>query len=257
MNFSQDTRFLLGLSQVAADMAVTSFDSAGSDFTIKADLSPVTETDIAINKKIIEIVQKEKPAWAVMGEEEQWNTESEIKLFVDPIDGTKPFIWGQATFGCMFSLVVDGKVISAVVVNPVLRRTVVAEQGQGSWIYETKTQIFVSDKGSFQGQVVFLHSKSAQCAGTLVSQKGSFVAGNSAAEVAVMTAKGSWVGAILNLPSPHDIAASKIIVEEAGGKVTDLHGNDQRYDGLLNGAIISNGLLHDQLVEMYKNNCEK
>lgn len=47
-----------------------------------------------------------------------------------------------------------------------------------------------------------------------------------------------------------DIAAVKVIVEEAGGKVTDIFGNEQRYDQDINGAIISNGLVHDEVVKI-------
>ena len=46
-----------------------------------------------------------------------------------------------------------------------------------------------------------------------------------------------------------DIAAVKVIVEEAGGKVTDLFGNEQKYDQDINGAIISNGVTHDIVVK--------
>lgn len=49
-----------------------------------------------------------------------------------------------------------------------------------------------------------------------------------------------------------DIAAVKVIVEEAGGKVTDLFGNDQRYDTNINGAIVSNGFVHKQVIETTK-----
>ncbi len=49
-----------------------------------------------------------------------------------------------------------------------------------------------------------------------------------------------------------DIAAAKIIVEEAGGRVTDLFGNEQRYDKDINGAIISNGKVHDEVVNVVK-----
>ena len=49
-----------------------------------------------------------------------------------------------------------------------------------------------------------------------------------------------------------DIAAVKVIVEEAGGKVTDLFGNEQRYDKSIKGALISNGIVHDEIVEMIK-----
>ena len=46
-----------------------------------------------------------------------------------------------------------------------------------------------------------------------------------------------------------DIAAVKVIVEEAGGKVTDLFGHEQRYDQNINGALISNGNVHEEIVE--------
>ena len=50
----------------------------------------------------------------------------------------------------------------------------------------------------------------------------------------------------------YDIAAAKVIVEEAGGKVTDLFGNEQRYDEKINGAIISNGKVHSEVVSVIK-----
>ena len=49
-----------------------------------------------------------------------------------------------------------------------------------------------------------------------------------------------------------DIAAVKVIVEEAGGKVTDMFGNEQRYDEKINGALISNGVNHDEIIELIK-----
>ena len=49
-----------------------------------------------------------------------------------------------------------------------------------------------------------------------------------------------------------DIAAVKIIVSEAGGIVTDLFGKEQKYDSDINGALISNGIVHDEVVELIK-----
>ena len=49
-----------------------------------------------------------------------------------------------------------------------------------------------------------------------------------------------------------DIAAAKVIVEEAGGKVTDLFGNEQRYDKSINGAVISNSLVHSEVIEVIR-----
>ena len=50
----------------------------------------------------------------------------------------------------------------------------------------------------------------------------------------------------------HDIAALKIITEEAGGKVTDLNGRERRYDSDGCGCIVSNGVLHDKILEIVK-----
>jgi fructose-1,6-bisphosphatase/inositol monophosphatase family enzyme len=51
---------------------------------------------------------------------------------------------------------------------------------------------------------------------------------------------------------PYDIAGLKPIIEGAGGKVTNVDGNDQRYDKEINGAIISNGKLHEQVVDYFR-----
>jgi fructose-1,6-bisphosphatase/inositol monophosphatase family enzyme len=51
---------------------------------------------------------------------------------------------------------------------------------------------------------------------------------------------------------PYDIAGLKPIIEGAGGKVTNVDGNDQRYDKEINGAIVSNGKLHEQTVEYFR-----
>jgi fructose-1,6-bisphosphatase/inositol monophosphatase family enzyme len=253
MQFSEETEFIIKLINNSGEMARESFNPYGvGAYSRKSDDSPVTTTDIAINKMIIEEVQRSYPEWGVLGEEEQWNEQANTLLVVDPVDGTKPFIWGQATFGCMAALVVDGEVRAAVVSNPMMNRTVVAEKGAGAWLYESGTQLQVNKATSLEHEVVYLHSKSILCVDSIIQQGGGFVASSSVAEIAAMTAKGAWAGAVLNLPGAHDIASAKLIVEEAGGKVTDLQGNDQRYDGLVNGAIISNGRVHDILVEIYQ-----
>ena len=51
-----------------------------------------------------------------------------------------------------------------------------------------------------------------------------------------------------------DIAAVKVIVEEAGGKVTNLFGEDQRYDSDITGAVVSNSLVHNEIVEVLTRN---
>ena len=74
----------------------------------------------------------------------------------------------------------------------------------------------------------------------------------SVCEAASLVATGGFDAEIFTGPMPHDTASVKIVVEEAGGKVTDLFGNSQRYDCETKGAIISNGYLHNELVKLVK-----
>jgi fructose-1,6-bisphosphatase/inositol monophosphatase family enzyme len=71
---------------------------------------------------------------------------------------------------------------------------------------------------------------------------------------AALVATGQIVANVYGHNSPWDIAAIKVIVEEAGGKVTSLSGEEQRYDQPIKGAIVSNGHVHNELVGMVKEN---
>ena len=67
---------------------------------------------------------------------------------------------------------------------------------------------------------------------------------------AILLAAGEIEGIVFPHHTAHDVAAIKVIVEEAGGKVTDFWGNDQRYDRPVKGCLISNGLIHQELLDL-------
>jgi myo-inositol-1(or 4)-monophosphatase len=68
----------------------------------------------------------------------------------------------------------------------------------------------------------------------------------------MLVAGGEFAGEVFGGASPWDAAAVKIIVEEAGGTVTSLMGEDQRYDQKTNGFIASNGKVHAELVNFVR-----
>ena len=68
----------------------------------------------------------------------------------------------------------------------------------------------------------------------------------------IQVANGKFVGAVFYNKYAHDVAALKIITEEAGGKVTDLNGEERRYDEDGVGCVVSNGILHDEILEYVK-----
>lgn len=249
--FQDITKFLLTLSEKATEIMLEYYSGAGVPMTMKEEMSPVTEADIKINKVVIAEVKKHYPDYEVLGEEESTETNNSSKLFVvDPIDGTHMFGIGSPLFVFSAAVVIDGESIAGVLKNPLAKRTLLAEKGKGTYLVEENKRVSVSQKKNFERALINCGWKETNLS-KLVHQKGGRTPQvYSVCEAASLIATGGFEGEVFTGPSAHDIAAAKIVVEEAGGKVTDLYGKEQRYDQEINGAIMSNGYLHDELVKM-------
>jgi fructose-1,6-bisphosphatase/inositol monophosphatase family enzyme len=174
---------------------------------------------------------------------------------VDPVDGTIPFSHGVPTFAFSLALVVDGESQLGVVYDPMLDRLFVAEKGQGATM--NGKPIHVSSAETFDHQAItidgpwgVLGNKAYTLPQAFKGKKVFFTKFSSMVYGGTLVALGEFGLSVCNAEHPWDIAALKVIIEEAGGRVTDLHGKEQRYDGPIDGAIMSNGLLHDKLVEI-------
>lgn len=92
-----------------------------------------------------------------------------------------------------------------------------------------------------------------------LGEKAYFIGIRSIIRACTCVASGEFILAIF--PGTNhkncDIAAAKVIVEEAGGKVTNLFGNEQRYDKSIKGAVISNGKVHNEVISVVKTYLEE
>lgn len=243
------------LAHRAGEIMRAYFDSSTADKRVekKSDRTPVTIADKKINDLLIERVAADFPEHGVLGEEASAH-ENRKKLWVcDPIDGTAGFILGIPT--AMFSLafVVDGEPLAAVMYEPLLDKMFTAVKGKGARL--NGNSLHVSDGDLLRDARLGVSSSTLKHptgraffeALLSVGVKPVIVPG----EVfrGGLTAAGKIDGHIFPGRSAHDVAAEKLIVEEAGGKVTDLFGHEQRYDGKIQGAIVSNGLIHQALVD--------
>jgi fructose-1,6-bisphosphatase/inositol monophosphatase family enzyme len=88
----------------------------------------------------------------------------------------------------------------------------------------------------------------------VLNQKTYLVSIGSCVNAGMQVARGGFVAQVFagTKGKNVDTAAAKVIVEEAGGRVTDIYGNDQRYDRDINGAILSNGVVHDEILKIIK-----
>lgn len=226
---------------------------------IKPDNSPVTIADKLVNTLVIEKVKAKLPEHGVLGEEEVWQPEKEKLWVCDPIDGTKAYTLHIPV--AMFSLayVEKGTPLVAVAFNPFTNELFSAVRGQGALLNGEPVHVSTREWGE---KTRLVRSDSEQAGKHLL---GDPMVVNSLAKQKVLThtcpgavfractiARGSFDGNIFYGDGAHDIAAAKLIVEEAGGIVTSLTGNEQQYNQPINGAIISNGYIHGELTKHLK-----
>ena len=104
----------------------------------KSDSTPVTEADLRIEKRIREIAAEHYPQHGFIGEEDgATNAHSRLRWCVDPIDGTKSFLYGVPTFGTLISLTYDAAPIVGVIEHPALQERWCAVRG-GTTTYQGK-----------------------------------------------------------------------------------------------------------------------
>lgn len=226
----------------------------------KGDGTPLTATDTEINNLVLDAVAAAYPNHAVLSEEGNLDKEHAEYVWVcDPVDGTIPFSHGIPM--CVFSLALvhNGKPIMGVVHCPFEDKLSFpmqmfsAEMGMGAYL--NGSPIHVSEKTDVAKGLIGIGYAWNQInllgvMGELVERKTISVQFASNVYMGSLVAAGEFLAVFFSGKLPWDVASLKIIVEEAGGRVTDLFGNEQRYDCEIRGALVSNGYIHDQLLEL-------
>ena len=223
----------------------------------KEDGSPVTKTDLAINKMIIAAVKKYYPSHGVLAEEESYEHEGkEFVWLCDPVDGTIPFSHGIPISTFTLALVQNGEPIIGVIFDPFGKNLFFGAKGQGAYLNNKK--IRVAEKTSLVSTIVFCEYwkqspyKTLPIIEALENINCNVPILKSIAYGCGLVAAGEGAGVIFPGSKPWDIAAAKLIIEEAGGITSSFNGQNQRYDQEIQGFIGANKTLHPQLVELVK-----
>lgn len=222
----------------------------------KEDNTPLTASDTAINDLVIKTISEHFPEHAVLGEEGSHNleTSSEFVWVLDPIDGTIPFSHGVPIFAFSLALTMHGIPILGVIYDPVMDRLVVGEKGKGATL--NGKPIHTSSAATINQTLIEVQSWRGysrnlnSIKNTIIEQGGQATTICSVIYAGMLVAIGEYGGVLFSGTKPWDAASVAIIVEEAGGHVTDLDGEDQRYDQPMNGVVISNGKLHHTLLDL-------
>lgn len=223
----------------------------------KEDETIVTKADKEINSYLIKRVKETFPNHSIDGEEEQFGKSNYVWV-CDPVDGTAMYARHIPVAVFSLALVVEGIPQIGVIYDPFTNNLYHAMKGNGT--YQNNKQIHVNnieldDMKSVSHFDMWPTSQyNIYDAIKELGKKTYFIGLGSIIRACTCIATGDFNLAVFP-GTKHkncDIAAAKVIVEEAGGKVTDLFGNSQRYDTDINGAIISNGLVHQEVIDILK-----
>lgn len=228
-----------------------------NDIRYKLDNTIVTIADNEINKYLIEKVKSTFPTHSVDGEEENFGSSTHVWV-CDPIDGTAMYARNIKTAVFSLALVENGTPIVGIVYDPFSDNMYTAIKGEGAYRNNVKINVNNFELNDIKSVAHYdMWPNSEYNLYDVIKELGEktyFVSIGSIARASMCVATGDFTLAIFP-GTKHkncDIAAAKIIVEEAGGKITDIFGNDQKYNQDINGAILSNGKVHEEVIDIIK-----
>jgi histidinol-phosphatase len=225
----------------------------------KPDRTFVTDADQAIERLLRERIAAAYPDHGLVGEE--YGTETgggSVRWYIDPIDGTHNFMRGVPLFGTLLGVERDGELAVGVMSAPALGERWYARRGSGAWAVGSvgpaagvPRRIGVSRVAAIaDSQVLYASPLEIEASGEAPGFDGLIRAawrdrGFGDFWGYALVAEGAAEAMIEVGPNSWDLAAPSVVVEEAGGRLTDLRGERTIHAG---SALATNGLLHDEVV---------
>jgi fructose-1,6-bisphosphatase/inositol monophosphatase family enzyme len=270
--FDHELAFVLAFAAEAVALVHELRQGRQFALTTKPDGSFITTVDRHVNSAFIEAVSDPFPLDRVLGEEESRSAPGPRTWVIDPIDGTDQFALGIPTYMIAIALTDGaGQPVVACLANPSTRELYHAVRGRGA--FRDGERLEVSKRDGVREPVIVRTSGVASAGRP--TRLGSGLRGSGLARVSLAqngdetgvvpvrypwpsvfsgckVAEGTWDADLYDNSAAHDVAATALLVIEAGGLATDRDGAQQRYDRPVNGCILSNGVVHDALVRHWR-----
>lgn len=252
-SLDEDERLLAGAVREAGALAMSYFDR-GLKGRAKADNTPVSEADLAANDLLHERLRLARPDYGWLSEE---SADDAARLdagrvwIVDPIDGTRAFLGRRSDWAVSVALVERGRPVLGAVFGPVEDELFIARAGGGTYL--NGRRIAVADRERIEGARLIagpdqLRAKPGRedwppveriWVNAITYRLARIAAGDVHGTFA-LTGKAEW-----------DLAAAALLVQEAGGRVTDAQGSPLRFNQpnpRINGLVAAGPRLHALLV---------
>lgn len=247
---------IVGEVRAAGAEARAIFEASRGAVETKPDRSPVTAADRAVETRLRAFLEKTVPDASFLGEETGASGArgASLEWLVDPIDGTRAFVRGLTTWSVLVALLDEGEPAVGIAYLPGEDDLYVAVRGAGAT--RNGAPLRVSGVTSLSRAMVS-HGALAQFSTdalgrALLSLRGATDGQRGLADFDGHrnVARGRIDAMIDPGVQPWDVAAAALVVREAGGRWTTLRGSERLHDVVRDGgALTSNGLVHDALLE--------
>ncbi len=246
-----------------AGRAILEIYQGNYETSTKNDDSPITDADLKSNEVIKEILsQTEHQILSEEDKDDLSRLSKETIWIVDPLDGTSDFIDKTGEFTVMISLIKNKKPILGVIGWPTEKTLFVAQKGSGAfrfsneeWSKISVTKVSEIPKCRTVGSRHHLSDREKLFIKKLGIEDFTSI-GSSLKVGKISSGEAEAYITTTNKMKEWDSAASYCIISEAGGKMTDMSGNDLTYNNEdvyhQNGILVTNGLVHNKIVEEFK-----
>jgi len=220
----------------------------------KADMSPVTEADRRAEETIVSMLRSAFPDFGFLGEE--YGTQGPqdgTRWIIDPIDGTRNFVRGIPYWATLLALEESGELTLGVIHAPATGELFYARKGQGAFADGKRLRVSDVDRLDqaflVHGSLNLLHQTAHWDGFIRLVDATERQRGYGDYHAYTFIARGQAELCVEVDVKPWDLAAVKIVIDEAGGRFTDLEGTPTIYSG---NALVSNGRLHDQALALLR-----
>jgi histidinol-phosphatase len=248
-----ELRFANELADIADEISMRYFRRTGTAVRAKADGTPVTQADEEIERALRERIAHAYPEHGIFGEEEgakEGSTDS--RWIIDPIDGTKNFSWGIRNWATLIALETSGDIVCGVASAPALDERYSAGRGIGATRngdpirVSTISELDAARVGYTSAQEFEVKGYGESFRHLLAQTAHDRGMGDFYGHVLV--AAGALDVMVEPRLSPWDLAPLIVIVEEAGGRLTDFSGKAHIYGG---SVVTTNGALHEAVLDIF------
>jgi len=257
-DLGDDLALALRLADAADRVSMERFDAPDLEIKTKADATHVTEADLATERAIRDLLTAERPGDGILGEEYGTSGDTRRQWIIDPIDGTANYLKGIPMWATLIALVIDGVPRVGVVSQPAISRRWWGATGTGAWTrtpdgrtrairtseVATVAEASVSFQSIGQWDAVGRTDDLLRLSRAVWRDRGY-----GDAWPYMLLAEGRLEFVAEFDVREYDIAAHVPIIIEAGGRFTDIDG-EERLDA--RSSLATNGILHDAFLEMLR-----